>query len=140
MNVAGELLEFNEGLVIWYADTSYSDNWVGIHPGNGFLGVVDADQHANTWNDQQVASTRYQVHDAAFSIDKAEKETLDLLSGYGLLLRDNYTKRNPVFDDSADYSNSAIPDAGRAITSYGLKVRVTGQSDDKSVGKVMLYK
>lgn len=140
VNVAGELLEFNEGLVIWYADTSYSDNWVGIHPGNGFLGVVDADQHANTWNDQQVASTRYQVHDAAFSIDKAEKETLDLLSGYGLLLRDNYTKRNPVFDDSADYSNSAIPDAGRAITSYGLKVRVTGQSDDKSVGKVMLYK
>lgn len=140
VNVAGEMLEFNEGLVIWYADTSYSDNWVGIHPGDGFLGVVDADQHVNTWNDRQVASTRYQVHDAAFSIDKASKETLDLLSGYGLLLRDNYTQRNPVFDDSGDYSNGAIPDAGRAITSYGLKVRVTGQSDDKSVGKVMLYK
>ena len=140
VNVAGEMLEFNEGLVIWYADTSYSDNWVGIHPGNGFLGVVDADQHANTWNDNSVASTRYQVHDAAFSIDKTNKETLDLLSGYNLLLRDNFTQRNPLFDDSSDYSNGAIPDAGRAISSYGLKVRVVSQSEDKSVGKVLLYR
>ncbi|MFV8784358.1 immune inhibitor A domain-containing protein [Microbulbifer sp. SA54] len=140
INVAGEMLEFNEGLVIWYADTSYSDNWVGIHPGNGFLGVVDADQHTNKWNDNSVASTRYQVHDAAFSIDKANKETLDLLSGYNLLLRDNYTKRNPLFDDSSDYSNAAIPDAGRAISSYGLKIRVVSQSNDKSVGKVLIYR
>ena len=140
VNVAGQMLEFNEGLVVWYADTSYGDNWVGVHPGNGFLGVVDADQHVNSWNDQSVASTRYQVHDAAFSIDKAAKETLDLLTGYNLLLRDNFTQRNPLFDDSADFSNGAIPDAGRAINSYGLKVRVTSQSDDKSVGKVLLYR
>lgn len=140
VNVAGQMLEFNEGLVVWYADTSFSENWVGIHPGNGFLGVVDADQHVNTWNDHSVASTRYQVHDAAFSIDKAAKETLDLLNGYNLLLRDNFTQRNPLFDDSADYSNGAIPDAGRAISSYGLKVRVVSQSDDKSVGKVLLFR
>ncbi|WGL18045.1 immune inhibitor A [Microbulbifer bruguierae] len=140
INVAGELLEFNEGLIIWYADSAYSDNWVGIHPGNGFLGVVDADQHVNTWNDHSAASTRYQVHDAAFSIDKANKETLDLLISNNLLLRDNFTARNPLFNDSADYSNSVIPDAGRAISSYGLKVRVVSQSDDKSVGKVLLYR
>jgi len=140
INVAGQMLPFNQGLVIWYADESYEDNWVGIHPGNGFLGVVDADQHLNRWNDNSVASTRYQIRDAAFGIDKTEKSILDLLDGYGLLLRDMYTKRNPVFDDSADYSNGAIPDAGRAITSYGLKVRVVSQSDDKSVGKVLLYR
>lgn len=140
VNVAGEMLGFNEGLVVWYADTSYDNNWVGEHPGNGFIGVVDADQHTNTWNDHSVASTRYQVHDAAFSIDKSEKTLLDLLDGYGLQLRDNYTRHNPLFDDSADYSNSAIPDAGRAITPYGLKIRVVSQSDDKSVGKVLLYR
>ncbi|WP_193165048.1 immune inhibitor A domain-containing protein [Microbulbifer hainanensis] len=140
INVAGQMFPFNEGLVIWYADEGYENNWVGIHPGNGFLGVVDADQHVNTWNDNAVASTRYQIHDAAFGVDKADKSILDLLDGYGLLLRDFYTKRNPVFDDSADYSNGAIPDAGRAITSYGLKVRVVAQSDDKSVGKILLYR
>ena len=140
INVAGQMFPFNEGLVIWYADEGYENNWVGIHPGNGFLGVVDADQHLNTWNDNSVASTRYQIHDAAFGIDKADKSILDLLDGYGLLLRDFYTKRNPVFDDSADYSNGAIPDAGRALTSYGLKVRVVAQSNDKSVGKILLYR
>ncbi|WP_323846825.1 immune inhibitor A domain-containing protein [Microbulbifer magnicolonia] len=140
VNVAGEMLPFNEGLVVWYADTSYDNNWVGVHPGNGFLGVVDADQHINTWNDHSVASTRYQVRDAAFAIDKSDKVTLDLMENYNLLLRDNQTKRNPVFDDSADYSNAAIPDAGRAISSYGLKIRVVSQSDDKSVGKVLLYR
>lgn len=140
VNVAGELLPFNEGLLVWYADTSYDDNWVGYHPGNGFLGVVDADQHLNTWNDHSVASTRYQVHDAAFGIDKSDKVTLDLLDSYSLLLRDNYTKRNPLFDDSSDYRNGAIPDAGRAISSYGLKVRVVSQSKDKSVGKIALFK
>ncbi|SEA35473.1 immune inhibitor A domain-containing protein [Microbulbifer marinus] len=140
VNVAGEMLPFNEGLVVWYRDTMYDNNWVGVHPGNGFLGVVDADQNANTWNDRTVASTRYQVRDAAFGIDKSEKVTLDLMDNYNLLLRDNYTQRNAVFDDSGDFSNAAIPDAGRAITSYGLKVRVVSQSDDKSVGKVLLYR
>ncbi|MEX2961192.1 immune inhibitor A domain-containing protein [Microbulbifer sp. TYP-18] len=140
VSVAGELMEFNEGLVVWYADTSYDNNWVGDHPGNGFLGVVDADQHINTWSDSAVASTRYQVHDAAFNIDKSAKLTLDLLTNYDVLLRDNYTKRNPLFDDTNDYSNAAIPDAGRAISSYGLKIRVVSQSEDKSVGKVLLYR
>ncbi|MFC4875930.1 immune inhibitor A [Microbulbifer halophilus] len=50
--MAGEILGFNEGLVVWYADTGYDNNWVGEHPGNAFIGVVDADQHTNTWNDQ----------------------------------------------------------------------------------------
>lgn len=140
VNVAGKMLQFNEGLVVWYADTSYDNNWVGVHPGDGFIGVVDADQHTNTWSDHSVASTRYQVHDAAFSLDKSEKTLLDLLTDYDLLLRDNHTRRNPLFDDSANYSNGSIPDAGRAIVPYGLKVRVTSQSSDKSVGKILLYR
>ncbi len=33
---------YNTGLVVWYADDSFKDNWVGVHPGEGFLGVVDS--------------------------------------------------------------------------------------------------
>ena len=33
---------YNTGLVVWYADDSFKDNWVGEHPGEGFLGVVDS--------------------------------------------------------------------------------------------------
>jgi len=65
--VGEQLMEYNSGLLVWYVDDYFSENWVGIHPGEGFLGVVDADQKALFWGDGVVASTRYQIHDAAFS-------------------------------------------------------------------------
>lgn len=36
----------NRGLVVWYADDSFKDNWVKQHPGEGFLGVVDSHPEA----------------------------------------------------------------------------------------------
>lgn len=140
INVAGENMEYSEGLLLWYVDEKYSDNWVGVHPGNGFLGVVDADRHTNVWNDNSTASTRYQIHDATFGIDKANKMYLNLKDNFDISLRDNFTKRNPVFDDSTSFISGDIPDAGRAITNYGLKIRVTSQSKDKSVGQILIYK
>ncbi|MGG4166150.1 immune inhibitor A domain-containing protein [Rossellomorea vietnamensis] len=134
------LMEYNEGLVVWYVDNSFSDNWTGKHPGDGYLGVVDADQKANYWSDGTVGSTRYQIHDAAFSLDKSEKMFLDYTDLLGITMKDNHTARNPLFDDSADYSNKALVDAGRNVPNYGLKFRVTGESADGTVGKVLLYK
>jgi immune inhibitor A len=134
------LMQFDDGLVVWYVDKSYSDNWTGTHPGDGFVGVVDADQKTNYWSDGTVGSTRYQVHDAAFSLDKSEKMFLDYTELLGLTMKDNHTKRNPLFDDSKDYSNKGMVDAGRNVPNYGLKFRVTGQSHDGSVGKVLIYK
>jgi immune inhibitor A len=134
------LMTYDNGLVVWYVDNLYSENWTGIHPGGGFLGVVDADQKTLRWSDKSIASTRYQVHDAAFSLEKSEKMFLDYSDLLGITMKDNYTKRNPLFDDSADYMNGALPDAGRDVPSYGLKFRVVGQSDDGTVGKVLLFK
>ncbi|MFH4294403.1 hypothetical protein WAJ58_24945, partial [Acinetobacter baumannii] len=37
---------YNAGMVVWYADSAYTDNWVGVHPGHGFLGVVDSHPEA----------------------------------------------------------------------------------------------
>lgn len=140
INVAGETMVFNEGLLLWYVDNAFSENWTGIHPGDGFLGVVDADQHTARWDDNSAASTRYQIHDATFSLDKSNKMYLDLKDRYGISMRDNFTKRNPVFDDSAQYTTPDMPDAGRNIPNYGLKIRVSSQSADKSVGQILIYK
>ncbi|MCA0985520.1 immune inhibitor A [Halobacillus yeomjeoni] len=134
------LMTFDDGLVVWYVDETYSENWTGAHPGEGFVGVVDADQHINKWSDGSVASTRFQVHDAAFSLDKTEKMHLDYTDLYGITLKDNYTKRTPLFDDSENYLNEGLVDAGRDIPQYGMKVRVLGESDDGTVGKIMLFK
>jgi immune inhibitor A len=134
------LMTYDEGLVVWYVDETYDNNWTGLHPGDGFLGVVDADQHTNYWSDGAVGSTRYQVHDAAFGLDKSEKMFLDYTSLLGITMKDNFTKRNPLFDDSVDYSNSGMVDAGRNVPNHGLKFRVVGQSADGTVGKVLIFK
>nr|WP_189655344.1 immune inhibitor A domain-containing protein [Bacillus sp. HNG] len=134
------LMSYDPGLVVWYVDESYDNNWTGVHPGDGFLGVVDADQHAVSWSDKAVGSTRYQLHDAAFSLDKTEKMFLDYTDLLGVTLKDNFTQRTPLFDDSADYSNPGLVDAGRNIPEYGLKFRVVGQSADGTVGKVLIFK
>ncbi|WP_410528342.1 immune inhibitor A domain-containing protein [Rossellomorea marisflavi] len=134
------LMSYDPGLVIWYADESYDDNWTGIHPGDGYLGVVDADQIPIRWSDGSVASTRYQIHDAAFSMDNAKKMFIDYRDLLGLTLTDKDTKKNPEFYDRKDYSNTRMPDAGRNVPEYGLKVKVTGQSKDKSVGRIEVSK
>ena len=41
---------YNTGIVVWYADHSFTDNWVGVHPGEGFLGVVDSHPEAIVGN------------------------------------------------------------------------------------------
>lgn len=134
------LMSYDPGLVVWYVDKSYENNWTGIHPGDGFLGVVDADQHTLYWSDRSVASTEYQMHDAAFSQDKTEKMFLDVKDQLGVTLKDNFTKRTPYFSDSADWSNAPIIDAGRNVPEYGLNFRVIGQSSDNTVSNILIYK
>jgi immune inhibitor A len=134
------LMSYDPGLVVWYVDESYDNNWTGAHPGDGFLGVVDADQHTNYWSDKAVGSTRYQLNDAAFSLNKSSKMFLDYKNLLGTTLTDNFTQRTPLFDDSADYSNAGMVDAGRNVPKYGLKFRVVGESADGTVGKVLIFK
>ena len=55
-------------------------------------------------------------------------------------MTDNFTQRNPLFDDSANYSNPGLVDAGRNVPKYGLKFRVVGESADGTVGKVLIFK
>ncbi|MDF2787323.1 MAG: protease [Neobacillus sp.] len=132
------LMSYNSGLVVWYVDETYGENWTGMHPGDGFLGVVDADQHTLSWSDKALASTRYQVHDAAFSLTKADNMFINYPGQF--TMTDNYTQLNPLFDDSVDYSNPGLVDAGRNVPKYGLKFRVVGESSDGTVGKVLIFK
>ncbi|MGM9987928.1 MAG: immune inhibitor A domain-containing protein [Bacillaceae bacterium] len=139
---------YNTGLLTWYADDSYSDNWTGIHPGRGFLGVVDSHPKAivGTLNGKQsvAQSTRYQVADAAFSQDKTPAWTFNSPSR-GLF---EYTSQKGVttFNDSNNYfdetkySGVSILDAGRYVPNYGIKVQVLGEAKDNSAGLVWIRK
>ncbi len=134
------LMSYDPGLVIWYADNKYSDNWTGIHPGEGFIGVVDSDQKELFWSDKSVASSRYQIHDAAFSLRNDENMFLDYSELLGITLTDKTKKFIKEFDDSKNYLNEALPDSGRNVPQYGLKITVTGEAKDRSVGRVLITK
>ncbi len=137
------LMSYDGGLVVWYVDDSYTDNWTGIHPGDGFLGVVDA--HLNTdlqWDFTDgsapaQASTRYHIADAAFGLNPTSG--LDLLYPTQTLSLSSQPAVS-LFNDSNSFMNTFMPDAGRNLGNLGLKVRVNGQATDKSVGSIVIYK
>ncbi|MBO9128491.1 immune inhibitor A domain-containing protein [Bacillus sp. 165] len=133
---------YNTGLVVWYADESQTDNWVGVHPGEGFLGVVDSHPEAiiGSLNGKPSVfqSTRYQIADAAFSFDKTPAWYVNSPSR-GIF---DYKGLPGVttFDDSKTYMNDLIPDAGRKIPNLGLKFQVVGEAKDNSAGTIWIHK
>ncbi|EFP96474.1 immune inhibitor A domain-containing protein [Vibrio caribbeanicus] len=134
----GQLMSFEPGLIIWYVDGSMTDNAVGKHPGEGWLGVVDADQNAMVWAESgKPAQTRYQVRDAAFSL---KDQTSMRLENNGDVLEDISLIANSSFSDDQDYSNQQAPDSGRLLSEYGVKVEVVDQDESNAFGIVKISK
>ncbi|RFU60236.1 immune inhibitor A domain-containing protein [Bacillus sp. V59.32b] len=135
-------VKYNTGLVVWYADDTFTDNWTGVHPGEGFLGVVDSHPEAIVGKldgkDSINQSTRYQVSDAAFSYDKAPAWYID--SPTRGIYDYKGSKGVTTFDDSRTYMNTTIDDAGRKVPNYGLKFHVLGEAKDNSSGMVWIRK
>jgi immune inhibitor A len=136
-------VKYNTGLVVWYADDTFTDNWTGIHPGEGFIGVVDSHPEAivGTLNgkDSINDSTRYQVADAAFSLDKSPAWFIDSPT------RGIYDYKGlpgvTTFDSTKTYTNTVIPDAGRIVPAhYPVKFQVIGEAKDNSAGAVWIHK
>ena len=138
VSTLGQTFAYDPGMVIWYVDEYYSNNWTGVHPGEGFLSVVDADQRNLTWQFTDktkaplMASGKYQMHDAAFSKEKEAAFTVDLRGIYGRSISDNYRFTEASFDDGSDYSNPELPSLGTKLASYGLKIQITNQAKDNS--------
>ena len=136
------LMSYASGLVVWYADELYTDNWTGPvenggHPGHGFISVLDANQTLLKWSDGSIATTRYQLHDAAFSLRANQAMNLVYPTR---TLTDNVTGAKPIFNDGNSFFTNELPDAGVLIQKLGLKVYVTSQSFDNSVGKITIKK
>lgn len=136
-------VKYNTGLVVWYGDDTFTDNWVGVHPGEGFIGVVDSHPEAIVGKLKGVEttsqSTRYQIADAAFSMDQSPAWYINSPS------RGIYDYKGlpgvTEFDSTKTYINTKIPDAGRLVPEqYPLKVQVIGEAKDNSAGAVWIHK
>lgn len=135
--------KYNTGMLLWYADDSYLDNWVGEHPGEGFLGVVDSHpKKVLYFNGNGISttanSTRYQIADAAFSFDSTLPWTYTH-STWGTI-SSKEAKGVTSFNDRRSYIDDRIKDAGRILPKYGLKIDVIGEANDNSAGAVWIHK
>jgi immune inhibitor A len=133
-----EYFSYNPGLLLWYRDMSYSDNWTGTHPGHGFLLVVDAHSQAmlrppylNSKLGYGVLPwhSRVQTYDSPFSLTKALDATL---SYWGILRKNAGASAVPNFDDSKLYWDPKAPANSVITPNLGLLFRVLGQASDGS--------
>ncbi len=134
-----EFYKYAPGLVLWYRNLEYreGDNRVGVHPGEGFLLVVDAHSEPLMLTPERPWSTAVQLFDAAFS-----KENISpfKLTGLNDILHTLSAKANSIFDDSRTYYSELDPDNSVKTPHMGLQIKVAETALDKSLVLLELSK
>ena len=128
---------YQNGLLVWYYDTSFADNNVGDNCLNGRCGglYLPVDAHPALLirpDNGKVWRPRIQSYDATFGLSKTPKITLHTTSSvaqtYGGLAA------NPVFDDSKSYWVAPNPSIGNfgwssvPVPNTGTTIRVNSVS------------
>ncbi|WP_377271161.1 immune inhibitor A domain-containing protein [Peterkaempfera sp. SMS 1(5)a] len=116
-----EHFPYQNGLVIWYWDTSQTDNNVSVHPGQGLILPIDAHAKTQHWADGTLTRPRFQGYDSAFGWERTDKLTLHKADVATTIPSQNGV---PVFNDHkgtywyADnpYSSVKVPDTGTSIS------------------------
>jgi immune inhibitor A len=128
---------YQDGLLVWYYDTSFADNNVGDNCASGRCGglFLPVDAHPDLMlrpDNGKVWRPRIQSYDATFGLEKTDKICLHTSSTvskcYGGL------PANPLFDDTQSYwvaPNPAINNFGWAsvpLPGFGATIRVNSVS------------
>ncbi len=125
---------YDPGMVVWYYDGRYgktSDNHTGDHPGEGFIGVVDAHQDVRYWDgdESKPAGDRYQVNDAAFGLHETSGIHINYING---TLDYDSLPAVPVFYDKNDYSMPGAEDVGKILQQLGIQIKVLKENKSKT--------
>ncbi|MGL4743440.1 MAG: immune inhibitor A domain-containing protein [Dermatophilaceae bacterium] len=115
---------YQEGLLISYWDTSYTDNDTLAHPGNGLNLVIDSRPVPKDNLTGEPWRAHVQVYDAPFSLRKADSFTLTA-DGQPSYVRGEPAQ--PVFDDTKKYFYDELPNHGVKLPAAGVKIRVVEQ-------------
>ncbi|MFE5342525.1 immune inhibitor A domain-containing protein [Isoptericola sp. NPDC056578] len=118
---------YQDGLLVWYANSFYGDNNTSQHPGGGQALPVDANAQALRWSDGTVARNRIQAFDATFGLGKSDAFTLHRETAAGLTtLRTWSNKADSVFDDTDPnaYYDATNPGGSVVVGGTGTKIKV----------------
>ncbi|MBC8093339.1 MAG: immune inhibitor A, partial [Pseudonocardia sp.] len=119
-----ERFPYQDGLLISYWDTSYSDNNTSEHPGEGEVLVIDANPEPRYRLDGGMWRPRVAGYDAPFGLQKSDSFSLNF-NGQSSYLRGQPAK--PTFDDTKKYWYEEQPGAGVKVPATGTVIRVVKQ-------------
>ena len=131
-----EHFPYQDGLLVWYYDTSFEDNNVGDHCANGRCGglFLPVDAHPDLLlrpDNGQVWRPRIQSYDSTFGLERTDRVCLHMNSVEGCY---GGLPANPKFDDSQSYwvaPNPSISHFGWAsvpVPHTGTTIRVVSVS------------
>jgi immune inhibitor A len=149
-----EFVAASPGMLLWYVDTRYLDNWVGVHPWAGRTLLVDAQPklatvpYKNGPMDPKTLPlrTRIQIFDAAFSTQVPAPISL---TAFGVPTTIAPQFASPAFDDSKKwYDDTYAPyfkynrwgqtmlNAISSVKTPAAGVKITVKSGDQNSAKI----
>jgi immune inhibitor A len=122
-----EHFPYQNGLLVSYWDTSFSDNNESRHPGQGEILPIDANPSVIYRLDGKPWRGRIQTYDAPFGLEKSDSFTLHAQeTGAASYIRGQAAV--PLFDDRREYWDPALPNVGVKVPHVGVTIRVAQQS------------
>ncbi|GAA2897437.1 immune inhibitor A domain-containing protein [Microbacterium esteraromaticum] len=133
-----EHFPFQDGLVVWAVDESYSDNNTIDHLGHGLALPVDANPVPITYPDGTMPSNRRQPFDAAFGLNPLDQVSLhkEVMVGKGkkatvetLAASSAPGMQKSTFSDADThaYYDESNPLAGVIVAGHGVSIEVLSQ-------------
>lgn len=126
-----EKFPYQDGLLVNYWDSSYSDNNTSQHPGGGLVLPIDANPQAHYNLQGDAWRGRIQTYDAPFGLQKSDSFYLTA-GGQRSYVRGRAA--NPLFDDSdpnryfQPFVDAGLPRVGVRTAGAGVRIRVLSQS------------
>jgi immune inhibitor A len=105
-----ERFPYQDGLLVWYWDSSFADNNVGDHPGSGLILPIDARPAMLHFADGTLMRPRIQSFDSTFGVDPTDSI---MLHRNGALTTIASQPAVPLFDDTNSYYVGSDPADGR---------------------------
>jgi immune inhibitor A len=121
-----EHFPYQDGLLLWYWDTSRGDNNTNVHPGEGLILPIDSHPVPINRLDGQIWRPRVAGYDAPFGLEKADSLTLHV-NGQPSYIRGQAPV--PVFNDSKKYWYAEQPQNGVKVPNNGVNIKVVSRTD-----------
>ncbi|TDW14505.1 immune inhibitor A domain-containing protein [Kribbella kalugense] len=130
-----EHFPYQDGLLVWYWDTSQPDNNTSVHPGAGLILPIDSHPTPINRIDGTLWRPRIGAYDAPFGLEKADSFTLHN-NGQASYIRGQNAV--PTFNDSKSYWSADQPASSVQVPNNGVNIKVvskTGTSMKVQVSK-----